>query len=92
MEEFPPLDPLQYPMGPNPLLEDLTKNPPPWVIVTDLPIIEYPEANRRLLESRYETVAIFRSRRIFGWATLGEAGAPHDWKYTHASMTVYRLR
>lgn len=92
MPEFPPLDAARYPMGPNPLIDDLTKDPPPWVVVCDLPIIDYPAANQRLLESRYEAIAVFRSLRVFAWATLGEAGAPHDWKYTHPSMTVYRLR
>ncbi len=92
MPELPPLDPARYPMGPNPLMDDLTKDPPPWVVVSDLPIIDYPAANRRLLATRYEPIAVFRSRRIFWWATLGEAGAPRDWKYTHPSMIVYRLR
>jgi Dolichyl-phosphate-mannose-protein mannosyltransferase len=92
MKELPPLDPAQYPMGPNPLMDDLTKDPPPWVLISDLPIIDYPEATQRLLATRYETIAVFRSRRIFAWATLGEWGAPHDWKYTHASMTVYRRK
>jgi Dolichyl-phosphate-mannose-protein mannosyltransferase len=92
MPEFPPLDPAQYPMGPNPLMDDLTKDPPRWVIVSDLPIIAYPAANQRLLASRYQPIAVFRSRRVFAWATLGESGAPQDWKYTHPSMTVYRLQ
>jgi hypothetical protein len=92
MPELPPLDPAQYPLGPNPLIDDLTSDPPRWVIVSDLPISDYPEANQRLLATRYEPVAVFRSRRVFAWATLGESGAPHDWKYTHPSMTVYRLQ
>jgi 4-amino-4-deoxy-L-arabinose transferase-like glycosyltransferase len=92
MPEYPPLDPARYPMGPNPLMDDLTPHPPPWVITSDLPIVEYPAVNQRLLETRYETIAVFRSQRVFAWATLGEWGAPHDWKYTHPSMTVYRLR
>ncbi|MEX2301386.1 MAG: glycosyltransferase family 39 protein [Bryobacterales bacterium] len=92
MPETPPLDAALYPMGPNPLMDDLTLNPPPWVITSELPIMDYPEANQRLLNTRYEPIAVVRSQRIFAWATLGESGAPHDWKYTHASMTVYRLR
>jgi len=92
MPELPPLDPALYPMGPNPLMDDLTKDPPRWVIVSELPIIDYPPANQRLLESRYAPIAVFRSRRVFAWATLGEFGAPHDWKYTHAGMTLYRLQ
>jgi hypothetical protein len=92
MPETPPLDEALYPMGPNPLVDDLTLNPPPWVITSDLPIMDYPAANQRLLNTRYEPIAVVRSRRILAWATLGEWGAPHDWKYTHASMTLYRLR
>ena len=44
MPELPPLDPHHHPLGPNPLIDDLTKDPPPWVILTDLPIIDYPRS------------------------------------------------
>lgn len=90
--EMPPLDRKVYPMGLNPLLDDLPRDPPAWVLITDLPDLPYPPGNLDLLAARYDQVAEFRSRRILAWATLGEAGAPHDWKYTHASMTLYRRR
>lgn len=90
--EMPPLDRRLYPMGRNPLLDDLRPALPLWVLVTDLPDREYPAGNRELLATRFEPVADARLRRILGWATLGERGAPHDWKYTHPSFTLYRRR
>jgi hypothetical protein len=87
--ELPPLDGKSYPMGPNPLLEDITRNPPEWVLTADLPFQPYPAATRRMLSMRYETVADIRLRRIFSWASLGERGSPHDWKYTHPHMVLY---
>jgi 4-amino-4-deoxy-L-arabinose transferase-like glycosyltransferase len=90
MVELPPLDPKVYPMELNSFLDDLTVKPPEWVLTADLPDVEYTPANRALLAARYEEVALFRSERILSWATLGESGAPHDWKYTHPAMALYR--
>lgn len=92
MAELPPLDRKVYPMGLNPLLDDLTLKTPEWVLTTDLADVEDPPENRALLIDKYEEVAVFRSKRILSWATLGESGAPHDWKYTHFTMALYRLR
>jgi hypothetical protein len=91
-EDIPPLGQNQYPRGPNPLKGKLAANPPDWVVVTDLPTVAIPEANRNFLKDRYETIAIFRPERIFAWATFGERGAPADWKYTHPTITLYRLK
>jgi len=88
--EMPPLDRKIYPMGPNPLLDDLTAQPPEWVLTTDLADVEDPPENRALLAKDYDEVASFRCNRILSWATLGESGAPHDWKYTHPAMALYR--
>jgi hypothetical protein len=90
--EIPPLDEKVYPMGPDVLLDDLTKNPPTWALTTDLAIAPYPPQNVTLLRSSYDKVAHFESRRILAWATFGETAAPHDWKYTHISLTLYRRR
>lgn len=92
MPELPPLDAAVYPLGPNPFLDDLSRDPPAWVLTADLPVRGYPAATRQLLAARYEQLAEFHSRRIFAWATLGERGAPHDWKYTHPVMVLYRRR
>jgi hypothetical protein len=91
-EDVPPLDERFYSHGPNPLTEELAANPPDWVVITDLAIAEIPEANREFLTNRYEAIAIFRPERIFGWATLGESSSPPDWKHTHPTITLYRLK
>jgi len=90
--EEPPLDEKIYPMAQNIVLDDLTANPPAWVLMTDLPEVPYPEATLALLRSSYEEVADFGSHRIFAWSTFGEAGAPQDWKYTHPHFVLYRKR
>jgi hypothetical protein len=90
--EVPPLDEKVYPMGANVLMDDLTKNPPTWALTTDMPAAPYPVSNMTLLCRSYDEVAHFESRRILAWATLGEAAAPQDWKYTHSTFTLYRRR
>jgi hypothetical protein len=90
--EMPPLDRKIYPLGPNPLLRDLTGNPPEWVMTADLPGRDYPTANRKLLAEQYEVAGDFRIARRFAWASLGEAASPHDWKYTHPHIVLYQRR
>jgi hypothetical protein len=90
--EMPPLDPKVHPRGPNPFLDDLTQTRPVWVLITDLPVQAYPQRNRHLLADEYDLVDDFHLKRTFAWATLGELGAPHDWKYTHPRMILYRRR
>lgn len=92
MREAPPLDLKIYPLGPNILLADLTKDPPPWALTTDLVDEPYRPDTIALLKSSYDQVANFESRRILGWTTFGEGNAPHDWKYTHMSFTLYRRK
>jgi hypothetical protein len=92
MPELPPLDRKVYPMGPNPLLEDLRRDPPAWVLTADLPFQPYPAATMELLAARYRQVEVFETPRILAWGSLGEAGAPHDWKYTHPRMVLYCRR
>jgi hypothetical protein len=45
-----------------------------------------------LQHAGYEEVVRAQSERILAWATLGERSAPHDWKYTHPSFTLYRKK
>jgi hypothetical protein len=90
--EAPPLDLATYPMGSNVLLDDLAAAPPLWVLVSDLPDVAYKPSTLGLLRSSYDEVANARIQPIFGWSTLGAFPAPHDWKYTHASYTLYRKR
>jgi hypothetical protein len=90
--EEPPLDEKVYPRGPNILTEDLSKNPPAWALTVSLPDVPPLPSTVSLLQSNYDEIAHFETRRIFAWATLGEANAPHDWKYTHPMFTLYRRR
>jgi hypothetical protein len=90
--ELPPLNRKVYPMGRNPFMDDLRVNPPEWVLTADLPDGKYPPENQELFAREYDVAGVFRSQRIFAWATMGESGAPHDWKYTHPEMTLYRRR
>jgi hypothetical protein len=90
--ELLPLDEKVYSMGPTPLVDDLARNPPAWVLISDLPIVPYLPSNVALLRQSYDEVAHFESRRILAWATFGETRAPQDWKYTHTSFTLYRRR
>ena len=92
MHELPPLPADLYPAGPNPLLDDLRPAASEWVVLTDLPVVAYPRTNLDFLAENYERVAVFRSRRVFGWATLGERYSPHDWKYTHPEVSLFRRR
>jgi hypothetical protein len=90
--ELPPLDRNSYPMGLNPLLKDLSANPPAWVLMVDLPIQPYPLTTTDLLRQQYDVIGRAQNRPLFPWATLGLAGAPYDWKYTNPALTLYRRR
>jgi len=92
MADSPPLDGHIYPMGPALFGTTFAGNPPPWALTTNLNDVPYPATTRAALESSYEEVAHFESQRILAWATLGETGAPHDWKYTHCSYTLLRRK
>lgn len=90
--EMPPLDRKIYPTSQNPFLDDLTADPPQWVLTADLPYQSYPAANRQLLRDRYDRVASFESTSPFAWVTFGDSVAPHDWKYTHVRLVLYQKR
>jgi len=90
--ELPPLDRKTYPMGANPILDNLSANPPAWVLLIDLPIQPYPLTTTRLLRDRYDVVGHAQGRPLFPWATLGVAGEPYDWKYTNPALTLYYRR
>jgi hypothetical protein len=92
MAKLIPLSLAIYPLGPNPFMDDLNKTRPEWVVITDLPDGEHPGSTRQLIAEHYAEIAHFRTERASSWATLGEAGAPHDWKYTHPEMILYRRK
>ena len=90
--ESPPLDLNIYPLGTDIFIGDLSKDPPEWVLMTDLPDQPYRASNLNLLRTEYVAMAHTESDRILPWATFGERAAPHDWKYTHPSFTLYRRK
>ena len=89
--ELPPLDPAVYPLGPDPLTSALRADPPTWVFL-DSTESRYPQGNLDFLESEYDRVAVFRTRPLWLWATLGEGWAPADWKYLRPEITLYKRR
>jgi hypothetical protein len=92
MAKLIPLSLAIYPLGPNPFMDDLDKARPEWVVITDLPDGDHPPSTRQTISARYAEIARYRIERASSWATLGEAGAPHDWKYTHPEMILYRRK
>lgn len=88
--ERPPLDSQEYPLGPNPLLDDLTADPPEWVLLDLTAAAPVPERNLALLDRDYERLAVFRPRPLWMWTTLGEARTPLDWLYLRPELTLYR--
>jgi hypothetical protein len=92
LREAPPLNLTTYPMGQNMLLDDLVETPPLWVLASDLPDVPYKPSTLSLLRSSYDEVANACIQPILSWSTLGASPAPHDWKYTHATYTLYRRR
>lgn len=90
--EMPPLDRKTYPMGLNPLLDNLAANPPVWVLLVDLPTQPYPLTTTRLLHQQYDVIGRAQDHPLFPWATWGVADAPYDWKYTHPAVTLFRRR
>ena len=90
--EEPPLDRKVYPMGPDLFLGGVTRNPPPWILTSNLAEGQYSPAVLALIASSYDEVARVESRPFLAWATLGETRSPHDWKYTHCNLVLYRRR
>jgi hypothetical protein len=90
--ESPPFDEKVYPLGPDVFVSDLAKDPPQWVLLSDLPDLPFRTSNRDLLQREYDVVARTGTSPKMAWATLGERGAPHDWKYTHPNFTLYRKK
>jgi hypothetical protein len=90
--ESPPLDEKIYPLGPDVFMSNLESAPPQWVLLSDLPDQSFREENRAFLARNYEVAAHAEISRWLTWATFGDRGAPHDWKYTHPRFTLYRKK
>ncbi len=62
---------------------------PDYVLLDDLPTFDYPAGFLRDLTSRYCLVADFKRTPSL---SLPEWAAPHDWKYTHPEIRIYRRK
>ncbi|MBI1356010.1 MAG: hypothetical protein GC160_16840 [Acidobacteria bacterium] len=90
--EVPPLNPSTYPPGPDLFHGDLSAAPPDWAVTSDASPEPASPANLTILERDYDRIAVFRARPLWLWTTLGEAGAPLDWRTLRPEMTLYRRR
>jgi hypothetical protein len=62
------------------------------VVRDDLPLHPFRPELERDLALHYELAADFRRAPRLGPLTLPEPEAPHDWKYTHPRLRIYRKR
>ncbi len=62
---------------------------PDYVLLDNLPTFAYPADILQNLASRYCLVADFKTVPRF---SLPEWDAPHDWKYTHPEIRIYRRK
>ncbi len=95
--EMPPLDRRRYHLhqlhglfGNEPVkAEDLDWD---YVILDNLPIQPFdPEFLVRLARNYLRVAEFHREPHIGSWV-LNEQNAPHDWKYTHPTLTIYQRR
>ncbi len=95
--EMPPLDRRRYRLhqlhglfGDEPVdTQDLNRE---YLVLDNLPIRPFdPEFLGRLARN-YLAVAEFHREPHVGRWILDEQNAPHDWKYTHPSLTIYQRR
>ena len=93
--ELPPLDQRRYDLhylhGIFPQdktdAQDLDRQ---YLILDDLPIQSFSESFSRRLSQEFALVAQYRSDPAIGPWVLDERSAPHDWKYTHPVLRIYR--
>ncbi len=65
---------------------------PDYVLLDNLPIFRFPRAFLQRLAENYALVADFKSPPRLRGFSLPEWDAPHDWKYTHPEIKIYRKK
>jgi hypothetical protein len=63
-----------------------------FLLLDNLPLQPFLPSFAERLAREYELVAEFRSDPRIGRWTFPESDAPHDWKYTHPVVRIYRRR
>jgi 4-amino-4-deoxy-L-arabinose transferase-like glycosyltransferase len=92
--ELPPLDLTRYDvrlLHPFPHERETVQDPDAdYLVLANLPLSPWSDAFAARLQSHYELAAEFRSDPEVGPWTIPEPAAPHDWKYTHPVVRIYR--
>ena len=65
---------------------------PDYVLLDDLTNLNTQAEFRENLRANYDLVADFRSDPHFAGVMLPEWDAPHDWKYSHPRITIYKRK
>lgn len=65
---------------------------PDYVLLDNLPTFDFPGEFLAQLDREYWLVAEFRRRPQFLGFVLPEWNAPHDWKYSHPEIRIYRKK
>ncbi len=65
---------------------------PDYALVDNLATFDFPNRFLEKLKANYHLVAEFGRDPQFWGVTFPEWDAPHDWKYTHPRITIYRKK
>jgi YVTN family beta-propeller protein len=65
---------------------------PDYVLLDNLPTFDFPAEFLETLSRHYVLVADFRRNPQFWKFAFPQWGAPHDWKYSHPEIRIYRKR
>ena len=65
---------------------------PDYVLLDNLPTFDFPDEFLQDLKQHYFLVAEFKRNPQFWRLTLPEWNPPHDWKYSHPEIRIYRRK
>jgi Dolichyl-phosphate-mannose-protein mannosyltransferase len=65
---------------------------PEYVLLDNFPIFKFPSEFLQMLNQHYCLVAEFKREPQFWRFTLPEWNPPHDWKYSHPVIWIYRKK
>ncbi len=65
---------------------------PDYIILDDMQLGQADPQLTDLVAHNYRQVASFGAQPHIGPFTWSEGTTPHDWKYSHPTLTVYALR
>jgi hypothetical protein len=65
---------------------------PDYVLLDNLPTFDFPDEFLQDLKQHYSLVAEFKRNFQFWRLTFPEWNPPHDWKYSHPEIRIYRKK